>query len=126
MADRLGGLKVARKVVQMADRLEDLKVARTEDRSVGRWAVLTADRLGGLKKARMEDRLEAQMEDRLEARTEDRSAGQWEGRMEAQTVDHLRDQREQMEAWPEGLAPRRQERVSAVLQARSLAPLASA
>ena len=29
---------------------------------------------------------------------EDRSAGQWEGRMEAQTVDHLGDQREQMEA----------------------------
>ena len=42
------------------------------------------------------------MADRLEARTEDRSVGQWEGRMEAQTVDHLRDQREQMEAWPEG------------------------
>ena len=115
MADRLEDLKVARKVVQMADRLEDLRVARTEDRSVGRWAVLTADHLGGLK--------EALMADRLEARTEDRSVGQWEGRMEAQTVDHLRDQREE---WPEGLAPRRQERVSAVLQVRSQAPLASA
>ena len=115
MADRLEDLKVARRVVQMADRLEDLKVARTEDRSVGRWAVLTADRLGGLK--------EALMADRLEARTEDRSVGQWEGRMEAQTGDHLR---EQMEAWPEGLVPRRQERVSAALQVRSQAPLASA
>ena len=118
MADRLEDLKVARRVVQMADRLEDLKVARTEDRSMGRWAVLTADRLGGLK--------EALMADRLEARTEDRSVGQWEGRMEAQTVDHLRDQRGQMEAWPEGLVPRRQERVSAALQVRSQAPLASA
>ena len=43
-ADRLGGLKVARKVVQMADRLEDLKVARKEGRLVGRRAVLTANR----------------------------------------------------------------------------------
>ena len=42
----LGGPEGGRKVVQMADRLEDLKVARTEDRSVGRWAVLTADHLG--------------------------------------------------------------------------------
>ena len=115
MADRWGGLTVARKVAQMADRLEDLKVARTEDRSGGQWAVLTADRLGGLK--------EALMADRLEDRTEDRSGDQWEGRMEAQTVDHLRDQEQE---WAEGSAPRRQERVSGVLQARSQAPLASA
>ena len=117
--DRLGGLKVARRVAQMADRLEDLKVARTEDRSGGQWAALTADRLGGLKEALMADRLE----DRTEDRTEDRSGGQWEGRMEAQTVDQLRDQEEE---WAEGLAPRRQERESVVLQARSQAPLASA
>ena len=113
--DRLGGLKVARRVAQMADRLEDLRVARTEDRSGGQWAVLMEDRLGGLKGALMADR--------LEDRTEDRSGGQWEGRMEAQTVDHLRDQEEE---WAEGLTPRRQERESVVLQARSQAPLASA
>ena len=43
--------------------------------------------------------------------------------MEAQTVDQLRDQEEE---WAEGLATRRQERESVVLQARSQAPLASA
>ena len=116
MADRLEDLKVARRVVQMADRLEDLKVARTEDRSVGRWAVRRRT-AWGLKEALMADRLRPGRRP---------LGGQWEGRMEAQTVDHLRDQREQMEAWPEGLVPRRQERVSAALQVRSQAPLASA
>ena len=86
---------------------------------MGHLEGLTEDRLGGLKEALMADRLE----DRTEDRTEDRSGGQWEGRMEAQTVDQLRDQEEE---WAEGLATRRQERESVVLQARSQAPLASA
>ena len=48
-------------------------------------------------------------------------------RMEALTADRLGGPKEeQMEEWPEGLAPRRQERVSAGLQVRSQAPLASA
>ena len=61
------------------------------------------------------------------ALTADRSVGQWGGRMGALTaVRYGSLKEEQMEAWPEGLAPRRLERVSAVLQVRSQAPLASA
>ena len=121
-ADRLEVLMVARKVVQMADRLEDLKVARkvvqladrlealTQDRSVGRRAVLT----------------EAQTVDQQEGRR----AVLREVRTVVQTADCSRglkeEQMEQMEEWAEGLAPRQQERVSAVLQVRSQAPLASA
>jgi hypothetical protein len=118
-ADRLEVLmvarKVARKVVQMADRLEDLKVARTvvqladrlealtQDRSVGRRAVLT------------------------EAQTVDQQEGRRAVLTEVRTVDRLGDlKEEQLEEWPEGLAPRQQERVSAVLRVRSQAPLASA
>ncbi|MEC7461465.1 MAG: hypothetical protein VX891_05205 [Candidatus Thermoplasmatota archaeon] len=98
-ADRLEVLMVARKVVQMADRLEDLKVART----VVQMAVLT------------------------EARTVDLQEGRRAVLTEAQTADRswgLKE--EQMEEWAEGLAPRQQERVSAVVQVRSQAPLASA
>jgi len=98
-ADRLEVLMVARTVVQMADRLEDLKVART----VVQRAVLT------------------------EAQTVDQQEGQRAVLTEVRTADRLRDlKEEQMEEWAEGLAPRQQERVSAVLQVRSQAPLASA
>ena len=90
---------VARKVVQLADRLEDLKVARTV----------------------------VQLADRLEALTQDRSVGRRAVLTEVRTADRLRGlKEEQMEEWAEGLAPRQQERVSAVLQVRSQAPLASA
>ena len=83
----------------MADHLEALMA----DRSVGQW--------GG----------------RMGALTADRSVGQWGGRMGALMADRYGGlKEEQMEAWPEGLAPRRLERVSAVLQVRSQAPLASA
>ena len=99
MADRLEGLKVARTVVQMADRSEAL----TQDRSAGRRAVLT------------------------EAQTVDQQEGRRAVLSEVRTVDRLGDlKKEQMEEWAEGLAPRQQERVSAVRRVRSQAPLASA
>ena len=98
-ADRSEVLMVARTVVQMADRLEGLKVARTV----------------------------VQMAARSEALTQDRSAGRRAVLTEVRTVDRLRGlKEEQMEEWAEGLAPRQQERVSAVLRVRSQAPLASA
>ena len=82
-----------------------------------------ADRWGG----RMGALTEVRMADHLEALMADRSVGQWGGRMGALTADRYGGlKEEQMEAWPEGLAPRRLERVSAVLQVRSQAPLASA
>jgi len=88
-----------------------LSVGRFEDLKAVRMEALTADRSGAL----MVARTVVQMADHLEVR------------MEALTADRLGGPKEeQMEEWPEGLAPRRQERVSAGLQVRSQAPLASA
>ena len=102
-------------------------VGRFEDLKAVRMEALTADRSGALMVARTVVQMADHLEVRMEALTADRSVGQWEGRMEALTADRLGGPKEeQMEEWPEGLAPRRQERVSAGLQVRSQAPLASA
>ena len=104
-----------------------LSVGRFEDLKAVRMEALTADRAAALMVARTVVQMADHLEVRMEALTADRSVGQWEGRMEALTADRLGGPKEeQMEEWPEGLAPRRQERVSAGLQVRSQAPLASA
>ena len=118
-ADRLEVLMVARTVVQMADRLED----RLEDLKVARTVVQLADRLEAL----TQDRSVGRRAVLTEAQTVDQQEGQRAVLTEVRTADRLRDlKEEQMEEWAEGLAPRQQERVSAVLQVQSQAPLASA
>lgn len=104
-------------------RLEAQKVGRTE----GRWADLLVDllvdRLGALKVARTA----VQMADRSVGRRAVQTADRLVAQKVARTAGRLGGQNEeQMEGWPEGLAPRRQERVLAVLRVRPWAPLASA
>ncbi len=90
-------------------------MGRTEDR----WADLS----GAPKVARTV----VQMADRSEVRTADRLVAQKVAQKVARTAGRLGGQKEeQMEGWPVGLAPRRQERVLAVLRVRPRAPLASA
>ena len=116
---RLEGLTEDHQAGLLVGRTEGPKEVQKVGRPEDRWADLLVDRSGAPKVARTV----VQMADRSEVRTADRLVAQ----KVARTAGRLGGQKEeQMEGWPEGLAPRRQERVSAVLQARSQAPLASA
>lgn len=120
---RLEGLTEDHQAGLLVGRTEGLKEVQKVGRTEDRWADLLVDLLVDRSGAPKVARTVVQMANRSEVRTADRLVAQ----KVARTAGRLGGQKEeQMEGWPEGLAPRRQERVSAVLQARSQAPLASA